>query len=126
MIPAINDADIERILDAAALAGVKGAGYVLLRLPLEVRDLFKEWLMANFPDKYRHVMSLIRQTRGGKDYDAEWGKRMKGGGPYAWMIGRRVSQACERLGLNEKKSALSTDQFKRPRASETNAQLALF
>ncbi len=56
-------------------------GYVLLRLPLEVRDLFKEWLMANFPDKYRHVMSLIRQTRGGKDYDAEWGKRMKGGGP---------------------------------------------
>jgi DNA repair photolyase len=126
IIPAINDAEIERILDAAAAAGVTSAGYVLLRLPLEVRDLFKEWLMANFPDKYRHVMSLIRQTRDGKDYDAEWGKRMKGGGPYAWMIGRRVSQACERLGLNEKKSALSTDQFKRPRASETNAQLNLF
>jgi DNA repair photolyase len=105
---------------------VTSAGYVLLRLPLEVRDLFKEWLMANFPDKYRHVMSLIRQTRGGKDYDAEWGKRMKGGGPYAWMIGRRISRACERLKLNEKKSALSIDRFAHPRAAESNAQLSLF
>ena len=126
IIPAINDAEIERILDAAAAAGVMSAGYVLLRLPLEVRDLFKEWLIANFPDKYRHVMSLIRQTRGGKDYDAEWGKRMKGGGPYAWMIGRRFSQACERLKLNEKKSALSTDQFTRPRSTEISKQLCLF
>jgi DNA repair photolyase len=126
IIPAINDAEIERILDAAAAAGVMSAGYVLLRLPLEVRDLFKEWLMANFPDKYRHVMSLIRQSRGGKDYDAEWGKRMKGGGPYAWMIGRRFSQACERLGLNEKRSALSTDQFTRPRITEISKQLCLF
>ncbi len=126
IIPAINDAEIERILDAAAAAGVTGAAYVLLRLPLEVRDLFKEWLMANFPDKYRHVMSLIRQTRGGKDYDAEWGRRMKGGGPYAWMIGRRFSQACERLKLNEKKSALSANQFVSPRAIEGEAQLSLF
>ena len=76
VIPALNDQEIERILDAAKAAGCTGAGYVLLRLPLEVRDLFKEWLMANFPDRYRHVLSLIRQTRGGKDYDAEWGKRL--------------------------------------------------
>jgi hypothetical protein len=71
-------------------------------------------------------MSLIRQTRDGKDYDAEWGKRMTGGGPYAWMIGRRFSQACEKLGLNEKKSSLSTDQFKPPRAVESSSQLCLF
>ena len=72
------------------------AGYVLLRLPLEVRDLFREWLMANYPDRYRHVFKLIRDMRGGKDYDSAWGKRMKGGGPYAWMIGRRFE-----IGLRE-------------------------
>ncbi len=74
-------ADIERILDAAALAGVQGAGYVMLRLPLEVRDLFKEWLMANYPDRFRHVMKLIRDMRGGKDYDSTLGKRMSGDRP---------------------------------------------
>jgi DNA repair photolyase len=126
VIPAINDSEIERILDAAKEAGVTSAGFVLLRLPLEVRDLFKEWLMANFPDRYRHVMSLIRQTRGGKDYDAEWGKRMTGGGPYAWMIGRRFEQACERLGLNARKTSLSTDLFVPPRAQQKSAQLSLF
>jgi len=70
VIPALNDSEIERILDSAAAVGVKEAGYVLLRLPLEVRDLFREWLMANFPDRYRHVFKLIRETRGGKDYDS--------------------------------------------------------
>ena len=84
MIPAINDAEIERILDAAVAAGAREAGYVLLRLPLEVRDLFREWLMANFPDRYRHVFKLIRDTRGGKDYDAKWGERMTGTGPIAY------------------------------------------
>src|SRR5262249_45428683 len=73
IIPAINDADIERILDAVAAAGVQGAGYVLLRLPLELRDLFREWLTANFPDRCQHVFSLIRQMRGGKDYDSTFG-----------------------------------------------------
>jgi len=126
VIPAINDSEIERILDAARSVGVTGAGYVLLRLPLEVRDLFKEWLMANFPDRYRHVMSLIKQTRGGRDYDAEWGKRMTGGGPYAWMIGRRVEQACERLGLNARRVSLTTDLFVPPRVQEKSAQLSLF
>src|SRR5882724_4140398 len=97
VIPAINDAEIEHILDAASVAGVKEAGYVLLRLPLEVRDIFREWLMANFPDRYRHVFALIREMRGGKDYDSTWGKRMKGSGPHAWMIGRRFEIACERF-----------------------------
>lgn len=114
VIPAINDADIERILDAAKMAGVKGAGYVLLRLPLEVRDLFKEWLMANYPDRYRHVMKLIRDMRGGKDYDSTWGQRMTGAGPYAWMIGRRFEAACEKLGLNTERTRLTTEHFQKP------------
>src|SRR5262249_28338670 len=99
IIPALNDQEMERILDAAASAGVKEAGSVLRRLPLEVRDLFKEWLLANYPDRYRHVFKLIRDMRGGKDYDSTWGKRQKGSGPYAWMLGRRFEIACEKLGL---------------------------
>jgi DNA repair photolyase len=126
IVPAINDAEIERILDSAKAAGVEGAGYVLLRLPLEVRDLFKEWLMANFPDRYRHVFALIRQMRGGKDYDAQWGKRMTGSGPYAWMIGRRFEQACGRLGLNVRKTRLTTEHFNPPHRRSETAQLSLF
>ena len=82
VIPAINDAEIERILEAVAATGVRNAGYVLLRLPLEVRDLFREWLMANFPDRYRHVFKLIRDMRGGKDYDSTFGMRMTGKRPH--------------------------------------------
>jgi DNA repair photolyase len=124
VIPAINDAEIERILDAAAACGVRGAGYVLLRLPLEVRDLFREWLQANFPDRERHVFALIRQTRGGKDYDSSFGKRMTGGGPYAWMIGKRFDTTCARLGLNVHKTELTTAHFRPPRARAE--QLDLF
>ncbi|HET7850556.1 MAG TPA: PA0069 family radical SAM protein [Pseudolabrys sp.] len=124
IIPALNDMEIERILDAAAVAGVKEAGYVLLRLPLEVRDLFREWLEANYPDRADHVFKLIRDTRGGKDYDATWGKRMKGGGPYAWMIGRRFEMACEKLGLNQHRLSLDTSQFRPPQRD--SGQLSLF
>jgi DNA repair photolyase len=124
VIPAINDAEIERILDAAAACGVEGAGYVLLRLPLEVRDLFREWLKANFPDRERHVFALIRQTRGGKDYDATFGKRMVGGGPYAWMIRKRFETACSRFGLNVNKTQLTTEHFRPPRP--VSEQLSLF
>ena len=124
VIPAINDANIERILDAAAMAGVKGAGYVLLRLPLEVRDLFVEWLKANYPDRAEHVMKLVRDMRGGKDYNSTWGTRMKGTGPYAWTIGRRFEIACERLGLNKHKMPLSTEQFRSPKPRAE--QLSLF
>ncbi|HMA73032.1 MAG TPA: PA0069 family radical SAM protein [Xanthobacteraceae bacterium] len=124
IIPAINDAEIERILEAAVACGVEAAGYVLLRLPLEVRDLFREWLQANFPDRERHVFALIRQTRGGKDYDSTFGKRMTGGGPYAWMIGKRFETTCSRLGLNVRKTALTTEHFKPPRPK--SEQLSLF
>ena len=124
VIPALNDAEIERILDAAAAVGVKEAGYVLLRLPLEVRDLFREWLLANFPDRHRHVFKLIREMRGGKDYDSSWGERMSGKGPTAWLIGRRFELACEKLGLNKARTSLSTEHFKPPRGSAQ--QLSLF
>jgi DNA repair photolyase len=124
VIPAINDSEIERILDTAAALGVKGAGYVLLRLPLEVRDIFREWLMAHFPDRYRHVFKLVRDMRGGKDYDATFGTRMTGSGPIAWMIGRRFEAACEKLGLNAGTNKLTTAHFSPPhRAAE---QLRLF
>jgi DNA repair photolyase len=124
VVPAINDAEIERILDAAVAAGVTGAGYVLLRLPLEVRDLFREWLAANFPDREKHVFTLIRQMRGGKDYDSKWGERMTGNGPYAEMIRMRFETACARLGLNKQQLALTTEHFTPPRRG--GEQLSLF
>lgn len=114
VIPGLNDAEIERILDSAAAAGAKEAGYVILRLPLEVSSIFKDWLLQHYPDRYRHVMSLVRSMRGGKDYDAEFGKRMKGAGPYAWQIGRRFELAARRLGLNTQRLKLRTDLFVPP------------
>ena len=124
VIPAINDAEIERILEAIAETGVRHAGYVLLRLPLELKDLFREWLIENFPDRYRHVINLIRETRGGKDYDSSWGKRQTGSGPIAWMIGRRFEVACERLGFNSTSVKTTTEHFRPPRPSAE--QLDLF
>jgi DNA repair photolyase len=124
VIPALNDMEMERILDAAQAAGVKEAGYVLLRLPLEVRDLFREWLMANYPDRYRHVMKLIRDMRAGKDYDSTWGTRQTGTGPYAWMIGRRFEVASEKLGLNRERTNLTTKHFTKPTGD--TGQLSLF
>lgn len=115
IIPGLNDQEIERILDAGRAAGARGAGYVILRLPLEVSPIFKEWLLRHYPDKYRHVMSLIRSMRDGKDYDSEWGKRMKGRGPYAWQIGRRFEISARKLGLNSDRSPLRTDLFIQPR-----------
>ncbi len=111
VVPGLNDAEIERILDAAYAAGAREAGYIILRLPLEVSPIFKDWLLRHYPDRYRHVMSLVRSMRGGKDYDSEWGKRMKGSGPYAWQIGRRFEIAARRLGFNAERRQLRTDLF---------------
>ena len=124
VIPALNDMEIERILEAAHTAGVKEAGYVLLRLPLEVRDLFREWLQANYPDRERHVFKLIRDMRGGKDYNSKWFARQKGNGPYAYLIGRRFEMACEKLGFNVRKTTLTTEHF-RP-LKPGSEQLSLF
>lgn len=114
VIPALNDHEIEHILEAAHSAGATAASYVLLRLPLEVSPLFRDWLLQNYPNRYRHVMSLVRSMRGGKDYDAEFGKRMKGAGPYAWQIGRRFEMATKRLGLTRRGLPLRDDIFIRP------------
>ncbi len=124
IIPGINDHEIERILDAAYAQGAREAGYVLLRLPLEVAPLFKDWLLRNYPDRYRHVMSLIRSMRDGKDYDAEWGKRMRGTGPYAWQIGRRFEISARKLGFNSKRIPLRTDLFEP--VEKNGKQLSLF
>jgi len=124
VIPGINDHEIERILDAAYAQGAREAGYVLLRLPLEVAPLFKDWLLRNYPDRYRHVMSLVRSMRDGKDYDAEWGKRMRGTGPYAWQIGRRFEIAARKLGFNTQRKHLRTDLFEP--VQKGGKQLSLF
>ncbi|MEQ8305503.1 MAG: PA0069 family radical SAM protein [Hoeflea sp.] len=114
VIPGLNDHEIERILDSAKAAGADAAGYVMLRLPIEVSPLFRDWLLRHYPDRYRHVMSLIRSMRDGKDYDAEFGKRMRGTGPYAWQVARRFQMTCKRLGLNLRKTPLRTDHFVPP------------
>jgi DNA repair photolyase len=124
IIPALNDAEIETILGAASLAGVKEAGYVMLRLPHEVKVLFREWLMTERPDRAQHVLSLVRQMQGGKDYDATFGVRQRGQGPYAWTIGRRFEIAAKRLGLNTNRTKLSVAAFRRP--SQPGEQLKLF
>jgi DNA repair photolyase len=115
---------MERILDSARAAGAREAGYVILRLPLEVSPIFKDWLLRHYPDRYRHVMSLVRSMRDGKDYDSEWGKRMKGSGPYAWQIGRRFEIAARRLGFNAERRRLATHLFTPPKPE--TAQLSLF
>jgi DNA repair photolyase len=123
IVPGLTDQEMERILDSARAAGAREAGYVVLRLPLEVSPIFKDWLLRHYPDRYRHVMSLVRSMRDGKDYDSEWGKRMKGAGPYAWQIGRRFEIAAKRLGLNTERRTLRTDQF--VAAAKQNEQLML-
>ncbi|WP_407943686.1 PA0069 family radical SAM protein [Martelella alba] len=124
VIPVLNDHEIERILDSGKAAGASEASYILLRLPLEVAPLFKDWLLEHYPERFRHVMSLIRSMRGGKDYDAEFVRRMKGSGPYAWQIARRFDMTAKRLGLMKRGIALRDDLFSPPNPGGT--QLSLF
>ena len=124
IIPAINDHEIEGILRAVYAAGAREARYVLLRLPDELKGIVRDWLAESYPDRMKHVLSLVEGTRGGKLYDSQWGQRQSGTGPYAWMIGRRFEAACDRIGLNRVRRTLRTDLFTPP-VPET-AQLALF
>jgi DNA repair photolyase len=124
IIPAITDSEIERILAAAHAAGASEAGYVLLRLPLEIKELFREWLLTEFPNRAAHAINVLRSMHGGKDYNPEWGVRQRGRGPYAEQIGLRFRLAVKRLGLNQLTSKLRTDLFRPPVAA--GGQLNLF
>jgi DNA repair photolyase len=120
IIPAVNDAELESIVEACAQAGARTCGYVVLRLPREVKDLFREWLDAHLPLRAAHVMSLINDMRGGKDNDARFGTRMKGEGPIAELIRTRFHAACRRYGLaRAREVALSTDRFRVPPERDT-------
>jgi DNA repair photolyase len=124
VIPALTDHEMEGILAAAAAHGASSAGYVLLRLPLEVRPLFIDWLNEHTPDRAGHVMSLLRQTRGGRDNDPRFGHRMKGSGPIADLYRQRFSLACRSLGLANRHADLNTGLFRPPPPAD--GQLPLF
>jgi DNA repair photolyase len=124
IIPAINDREIEAILHAARAAGATEAGFVVLRLPLELKDLFREWLLTEFPDRAARVIQILRTMHDGKDYTPEWHVRQRGKGPYADQIAARFRLATKRLGLNAHGLHLRTDLFRRPLAAED--QLSLF
>jgi len=124
VIPGLTDNEIEHILGACANRGVLEAGYILLRMPIEVRDVFVTWLETHFPDRAKKVLSLIRATRGGKDNSSVWGERMSGTGHYAWTLGRRFQLACTRLDLNIERTKLGTDLFAPP--PQSGDQLDLF
>ncbi len=124
VVPAINDHELEGVLDAAAAAGAKTAGYVLLRLPGEVMDLFYEWLETHYPDRSRRVQSRIRELRGGRDNDPRFGHRMRGQGPWAELLHRRFEACCRRNGLEKGRSApLTTELFRPPNRSPDQMEL---
>jgi DNA repair photolyase len=124
VIPGLNDHEMEAVLRRAAEAGASGAGYVVLRLPLEIKDLFREWLGAKLPDRAERVMSLVRQMRNGRDYDSKWGERMKGDGPIAEILGQRFRMARRRFGLDRTSPPLDVTQFRIP--PKSGDQLDLF
>jgi DNA repair photolyase len=124
VVPVLTDGDMERILEASAAAGASSAGYILLRLPLEVADLFEAWLEAHVPLKAARVMSRVRDVRGGRANDPRFGKRMVGSGEYAELIGKRFRLAVRRLGLDRARHELDTSQFHVPASS--GDQLSLF
>lgn len=124
VIPALTDHEIERILEAARAAGAKGASWVMLRLPLEVATLFRDWLAEHYPDRAERVMGRVRETQGGRDYRPDWGKRMRGEGVHARLIARRFDLASKRLGLATDLPPLDCSQFRVP--PRPGDQLSLF
>jgi DNA repair photolyase len=122
VIPMITDAEIEHILDAAHAHGARAAGYVLLRLPHELKDVWREWLELHYPDRAAHVMSLVRQMRGGKDYESGFGTRMTGEGPFAQLIGQRFRKARKRFGYG-RLPELDASRFVAPRKASPQGEL---
>ena len=116
MIPALNDSELEAILEAAANAGAGSAGFILVRLPHELKELFSEWLATHVPTRAGHVEGLIRDTRGGRLYEAKFGDRMRGQGPYAELLANRFRVASRRHGLDRKHPPFRLDLFRPPRA----------
>jgi DNA repair photolyase len=114
IIPGLNCHEVEAILSACAKAGGTQAGYVMLRLPLEIKVLFQEWLAEQVPDRAQRVMKLVREMRGGRDYDPQWFARQRGQGPFADLIAKRFRLAAKRFGLNAHPINLRTDLFKPP------------
>jgi len=124
IIPMVTDRWIEQILGRAAVAGARHAGYTILRLPHELKDLFKDWLALNVPERAEHVMSLIRQMRGGKDNDARFGSRMRGEGEFAELVRQRFRLACRRHGINaQRELGLDMSRFAPPRAASPQGEL---
>jgi len=123
IIPFLTDDGLERILEAAAAAGARSAGYVLLRLPYEIKELFKDWLQNHYPLKAEHVMSRVRQMRDGRENDPEFGSRLRGQGLLAELLAQRFEKACRRLELNTGRQGLDTTQF---RSAKLAGQMALF
>lgn len=118
MIPAVNDSELESILERAAEAGATHAAYTLVRLPLEVKDLFREWLAHHLPDRAAHVMSLLQEARGGRDNDPRFGARMRGQGAWAQLLSDRFHLACRRLKLDGRREVdLDATQFRPPRTT---------
>ncbi len=126
MIPGLNDAELETVLEAAAAAGATSAAYILLRLPLELKELFAEWLDANYPLRAKRIFALVRDTRGGRLYQNEFGERMRGTGPYAAILERRFDTALRRLNMTPRPHVLDTTQFRAPASRSETAQLDLF
>lgn len=124
VIPALTEGEVEGILEAAAARGAAAAGYVMLRLPHEVKDLLREWLEHHAPGRASHVMSLLQAMRGGRDYEARFGTRMRGRGPFAELVSRRFELACRRLGMNAEARELDCSQFRV--AARSGDQMALF
>ena len=124
MIPGLNDHELEAVLEAAAKAGATKAMYVTLRLPLEIKDLFREWLADARPERAARVMSLVRQTRGGRDYDPDWNQRMTGRGPVADLIATRFKAAIKRYKLDAPRNQQDDTQFRVP--ADMKSQLDLF
>jgi DNA repair photolyase len=127
LIPALNDKTMEQVLEAAAAAGAREAAYVILRLPYELKAVFKEWLAEHYPQRAEHVMSIVRQMRGGRDNDPRFGTRMSGTGNYAELIEKRFEIACRRFGVNRREAPeLDCKRFRPPvSTSPAGAQLKL-